>query len=100
MQEKNDANNAMNENLNNLLALAENYPDLQASENFKELQLAIADTEEHLQAARRLYNSNVSSYNQKIVTFPLSLVANYKKLTKKEFFNADDKKREDVKIDL
>ena len=100
MQEKNDANAAMEENFSKIEVLAENYPDLKASENYKELQLSIADVEEHLQAARRLYNSNVSIYNQKIVTFPSSIIANSKGMTKKEFFNAEDKKREDVKIDL
>ena len=100
MQEKNDANAAMEENFTKISALAENYPDLKASENYKELQLAIADVEEHLQAARRLYNSNVSIYNQKIVTFPSSIIANSKGMIKKDFFNAEDKKREDVKIDL
>ena len=100
MQEKNDANAAMEEKVTKIAALAENYPDLKASENYKELQKSIADVEEHLQAARRLYNANVSSYNQRIVTFPSSIIANSKGMTKKEFFNAEDKKREDVKIDL
>ena len=100
MQEKNDANASMEENYSKITLLAENYPDLKASENYKELQQSIADVEEHLQAARRLYNANVSSYNQKIVTFPSSIIANSKGMTKKEFFNAEDKKREDVTIDL
>ncbi len=100
MQEKNDANASMEENFTKIAAIAENYPDLKASENYKELQLSIADVEEHLQAARRLYNSNVSIYNQKLVTFPSSIIANSKGMTKKEFFNAEDKKREDIKIDL
>ena len=100
MQEKNQVNSNIEENLSKIQALAENYPELKASENYKTLQLSIADTEEHLQAARRLYNSNVSIYNQKIVTFPSSIIANSKGLTQKEFFNAEDKKREDVKIDL
>ena len=100
MQEKIDANNAMEESFSKIFALAENYPDLKASENYKTLQQAIADVEEHLQAARRLYNANVSSYNQQIVTFPSSIIANSKGLTKKDFFNVEDKKREDVKIDL
>ena len=100
MKEKNDANATMEENFTKIAVLAENYPDLKASENYKELQLSIADVEEHLQAARRLYNSNVSIYNQKIVTFPSSIIANSKGMTRKDFFNAEDKKREDVKIDL
>ena len=100
IQEKNQANADMEENFTKINALAENYPDLKASENYKTLQASITDVEEHLQAARRLYNANVSSYNQKIVTFPSSIIANSKGLTKKEFFNAEEKKREDVKIDL
>ena len=100
IEEKNEANAQMEENLSKINALAENYPELKASENYKTLQQSIMDVEEHLQAARRLYNANVSSYNQKIVTFPSSIIANNKGLTKKEFFNASDEKREDVKIDL
>ena len=100
IQEKNEANKIMEENTEKIHILAENYPDLKASENYKTLQQAIADAEEHLQASRRLYNSNVSIYNQKIVTFPTSIIASSKGLTKKEFFSADEKKREDVKIDL
>lgn len=100
IEEKNKANAQMEENLSKINVLAENYPELKASENYKTLQQSIMDVEEHLQAARRLYNANVSSYNQKIVTFPSSIIANNKGLTKKEFFNASDEKREDVKIDL
>ncbi len=100
MQEKNKANADMEDNFAKINALAENYPELKANENYKTLQQAIADVEEHLQAARRLYNANVSSYNQKLVTFPSSIIANSKGLVKREFFNAEDKKREDVKIDL
>ena len=100
MKEKNEANAMMEEQFTKIAAIAENYPELKASENYKTLQLSIADVEEHLQAARRLYNSNVSIYNQKIVTFPSSIIANSKGMTKKEFFNAEEKKREDVKIDL
>ncbi len=100
MQEKVDANNSIEENLSKIYALAENYPDLKASENYKTLQQAIADVEEHLQAARRLYNANVSAYNQKIVTFPSSVIANSKGFTKKEFFEVEEAKRQDVKMDV
>ena len=54
---------------------AENYPQLHANENFRQLQVAIMDTEEHLQGARRAYNSNVSELNRKVVSFPTSIVA-------------------------
>lgn len=100
IEEKNKVNSQMEENLSKINVLAENYPELKASENYKTLQQSIMDVEEHLQAARRLYNANVSSYNQRIVTFPSSMIANSKGLTKKEFFHTSDEKREDVKIDL
>ena len=100
IKEKKEANQLMEENYRKINALAENYPELKASENYNTLQKAIADVEEHLQASRRLYNANISSYNQKIVTFPTSIIANLKKLAKKEFFSAEEKKREDVKIEL
>lgn len=100
LKEKSDANQLMDENLKKINIVAESYPELKSSENYKTLQLSIVDVEEHLQAARRLYNSNVSLYNQKLVSFPSSFVAKNKKMDKKDFFEIDEIKREDVKIDL
>jgi LemA protein len=100
IQEKNEANKAMDENMKKINIVAENYPELKSSENYKTLQQSIADVEEHLQAARRLYNSNVSLFNQLLVTFPTSSIAKSKGMTKKDFFEADETKKEDVKIDL
>lgn len=98
IEEKNEANKQMDETLSKINILAENYPDLKASENFKTLQDSITDVEEHLQAARRLYNANISSYNQMIVTFPISIIAGTKGLTKREFFVAEEHKKQDVEI--
>lgn len=100
MSEKAQAAKTMDENFKQIQLVGEAYPELRSSENYNTLQLSIADTEEHLQAARRMFNSNVSSFNQMIVTFPTSTVAGMKGLTKKEFFEADEEKKEDVKIDL
>lgn len=100
MAEKNKASHAMDENMNKIEAVLESYPELKSSENYLELQKTILDVEEHLQAARRLYNSNISIYNQLIVTFPSSIVANSKGFTKKEFFEAEETKKNDVKIEL
>lgn len=100
IQEKNQANHVMDENFKKINILAENYPELKSSENYKTLQQSIVDVEEHLQAARRLYNSNVSFFNQLLVTFPTSSIAKSKGMNKKDFFEADETKREDVKISL
>lgn len=98
MTEKNDANRAMDALTKDINILAENYPELRSNTNFIELQKAIVDVEEHLQAARRLYNANVNAYNRKIVVFPNSIVANNMHAEKKEFFEAEEMKRQDVKM--
>jgi len=76
----------------------EAYPELKAEKLFMSLSRSITDVEEHLQAARRVYNSNVSRINSMIVTFPTSIVAGMVHIDKKEFFEAEVAKREDVEI--
>ena len=100
LEEKNVENAKMSHNLEKIHVVVENYPELKSNENYKMLQQSIVDVEEHLQAARRMYNSNVSIFNQMIVTFPTSIIANNKGMVKKEFFEADEVKKKDVKIDL
>ena len=90
------ADREMGELTGRLFAVAENYPELRSSEVFLELQRGIRDAEEHLQAARRLYNANVSSYNIAIAMFPAKLLAGGH--SPKEFYDADDEKRDDVKM--
>ncbi len=100
MAEKSEANNKMSEAFGKINVIAEAYPELKSSENFKTLQLSVSDVEEHLQAARRLYNANISSYNQMIVSFPINIIAGMKGLTKRDFFVADEAKKEDVKMEF
>ena len=83
-----------------LIAVAENYPELRSAEMFRELQTGIRDAEAHLQAARRLYNSNVTAYNTAVDIFPSIVVAKSQKLSKHEFFAAEAVKREDVKMNI
>ena len=100
MAEKNAANQRMEQLTKDINILAENYPELKSSNNFMELQKTIADVEEHLQAARRLYNANVNTYNAKLVVFPSSIVANNMRAEKKPFFEAEEAKRQDVKMNF
>ena len=93
-----NADNEMSKVTSSLLALAENYPELKSSDVFLELQKGIKDAEEHLQAARRVYNSNVSNFNQSLVIFPNKLFAGSRKPY--DFYKAEDYKREDVKINF
>lgn len=76
----------------------EAYPELKAEKLFMSLTRSIADVEEHLQASRRVYNSNVSRINSMIVTFPTSIVAGMVHVGQKDFFEAEVTKREDVEI--
>ena len=85
------AENQFQQTMKSLFAVAENYPDLKASENFRELQAELTDTEDKIQAARRFYNNEVKDFNTKRLTFPTNLIA--KKLhftTDKEYFEVDD----------
>lgn len=95
-----DFNKQLNDLTNKIGLVVERYPELKANQNFLALQASSADCEEQLQASRRLYNSNVSIFNQKLVTFPDSLVAKHLKLTPRKFFQADEEKRQDVKMEF
>ena len=90
------ADREMGELTGRLFAVVENYPELRSAQVFTELQQGIRDAEEHLQAARRLYNASVSRYNTAIAVFPDSLLA--RGCSPREFFEAEDAKREDVKM--
>ncbi|MDY6047522.1 MAG: LemA family protein [Anaerobutyricum sp.] len=94
--EMNDAKQQMDNLSGSFFAMAENYPELRSGDVFVELQRGIRDAEEHLQAARRLYNSNVTAYNTAIAMFPAKLLAGSRQPL--EFFASDASKREDVKI--
>ena len=98
MSEKSAAAAAMNELQSRINVVAEAYPELRSAENFASLQNAVNDTEEHLQAARRVYNANVSAYNQLLVTFPSSVIAGMRHLTRRDFFEAEEIKRNDVSM--
>lgn len=100
MSERNKAAASMEQAARELNFLAENYPQLHSNENFRQLQVAIMDVEEHLQGARRAYNSNVSLLNRKIVTFPTSIVAGMSGIHAEEFFEAESHKREDVDVKI
>ena len=87
--------------LADLRAVAENYPDLRATENFQQLQRNLNEIEDEIQAARRIYNSNVQSYNTKIQVFPNSVIANQGGFQPREFFEIEDAgEREPVAVDF
>lgn len=98
VEAKGQAENALSSTLKSLFAVSENYPELKASENFAKLQDELSDTENKIQAARRFYNGQVRDFNTKIQVFPNNTVAGMLKFTKYEFFEADEKEKENVEV--
>jgi len=80
----------LTETLKSLFAVSENYPALQASQNFLELQHELTDAEDKIQAARRFYNGNVRILNTKIQQFPTNVMATPFGFKAKEFFDAPE----------
>lgn len=76
--------------LGNLFAVAENYPDLKASQNFMELQRSLADVEDQIQLARRYYNGAARNMNIMVDSFPSNLVARAFNFQRVEYFELED----------
>ncbi len=96
---KEKAENALSGTLKSLFAVAENYPDLKASQNFLDLQNELTDTEDKIQAARRFYNTNVRDLNIKIESFPANLIAKSFGFTEMELFQtANDAEKQPVAV--
>lgn len=100
MAEKSEMNRILDETEKKITVLAENYPELRSSENYRQLQDAVVDAEDHLQAARRVYNMNVSAFNQAIAVFPANIIAGSAGYGPKGFFEAEEVRRGDVEIRL
>lgn len=99
--DKAQAENFLSDTLKSLFAVAENYPDLKANQNFLELQRELSDTENKIQASRRFYNGNVRDYNIKIQSFPTNLIVGIFSFTDREFFELQEEAaKEPVKVEF
>jgi LemA protein len=86
-----DAENQFSQTLKSLFAVTENYPELKASDNFKQLQDELVDTEDKIQASRRFYNAIVRDFNTRRKVFPTSIFASMLGFKQdKEFFELDE----------
>ena len=83
-----------------MFAVSENYPELKANQNFLELQRELTDTEDKIMASRRFYNGNVRDFNTKIQVFPTNIIAGMLSFVAREFFEADEKEKEPVKVEF
>ena len=92
------AENMLSGALKSLFAVAENYPQLRATENFQKLQDQLSSLEDDIQSARRYYNAAVRELNNAIQVFPASVVAGMFGFKPSEFFGADESERDAVKV--
>ena len=94
-----EAENFLSSTLKSLFALAENYPELKANQNFLDLQNTLRDIEEHIQLSRRYYNATVRDFNTKIQVFPNNMVAGMLGFSDRKFFEVGKaEEREAVKV--
>lgn len=98
LSEKAKANDQLSSALKSLFAVAEAYPTLQASENFKQLQEELSDTETKVAASRQFYNTNVLDLNNNLETMPTMWIANIFGFQKEQFFQATEEEKADIKV--
>ena len=99
LQEKQEFANATTQALKSVNLVVEQYPTLKADNMFNNLQRSISEVEENLQAARSNFNANVSAFNKAILQFPASVVAGAR-FTRKDYFEAEVAKTQDVAMDF
>jgi LemA protein len=97
-EKKAEVNNMLTDALKSIFAVAEAYPQLRASENFKELQQELEDTENKIAYSRQFYNTNVLDYNTKLQIFPNVIFARVLNFKPAEFFGATEEERKTVKV--
>ena len=100
LDEKMEYEKALSTGITKIFAVAENYPELKANENFKELQVQLSDLENNIQKSRRFYNGTVRDFNTKITTFPNNIVAGLLGFTALKFFEISEGEKENVKIEF
>lgn len=100
VQEAGRAENMLTSALKSLFAVAEAYPELKANTNFQELQRELSDTEDKIAYTRQFYNTNVLAYNNSVVIFPNNILASLFHFTPKEFFDAEAKDEQPVKVNF
>lgn len=101
VNEKAELNNQLSDTLKTIMAVAENYPDLKANQNFLDMQEELRNTENKISFSRQFYNDTVTMYNTKLEVFPSNLIAGWFKFTAEDLFAAEsDEARKNVKVDF
>lgn len=99
-EEKLAANNELTKDLNALMVIVENYPDIKSSENFIALQDELSGTENRIATARKDYNEAAKSYNTKLQSFPTNIIAGMFNFEKVDYFEADESSKDVPVVDF
>ncbi|MBI4151549.1 LemA family protein [Candidatus Woesearchaeota archaeon] len=100
LKDKAKASNQITDALKSIFAVAENYPQLKANENFKHLQEELSGTESKIAYARQFYNDSVMHYNESLQVFPKNLFAKLFRFTEEQFFGADKEEKKNIKVEF
>ena len=100
VNDKINIDNQISSALKTIMAVSENYPDLKANENFKQLSDELTNTENKISFSRQFYNDAVTMYNTKLRTFPSNIIAGMFNFTPSELFKTDEASRQNVKVDF
>mgnify|MGYP002616549121 FL=1 len=101
VEQKSQLDSQLSDALKTIMAVAENYPDLKANQNFLELQTELTNTENKISYSRQFYNDSVTRYNTKLEVFPSNLIASMFKFKPEELFEVNDEEtRKNVKVDF
>ena len=99
-KEKAKASNQITDALKSIFAVAENYPNLKANENFMQLQEELSGTESKIAYARQFFNDSVMAFNEAIQVFPKNIFAKMFGFHQEEFFGAEEKEKKNVKVEF
>ena len=99
-EDKLQTNNEVNNDIRELFALAESYPDLKVSENFLSLSKSLSEIESEIAKSRKYYNAVIRIYNNKVEKFPSNLIAKVYGFKTKEMFGITDNERQNVDVEL
>ena len=97
IKEQEAAEGELVKSLRSVFAVAENYPELKANQNFLALQGELSETENKIEASRRFYNANVRDFNIKVKVFPSNIIANAFKFPPKQLFEVEISQKEAIK---
>lgn len=99
-EQKIQINDNISQNLSKLIAIAENYPDLKANNNFKRLTSELSNIENDIANSRKYYNGTIREFNTYIEIFPICLFTTMFHFEKKKLFEINEMQRENVKVEF